>query len=87
MQRSLHSGRGRHARGATLYVTLEPCAHQGRTGPCVDAIAAAGVSRVVIGLADPDPIVNGKGIEQLHAGDIRSMSVSPSGRPRSWRRT
>lgn len=59
---------GERARGATLYVTLEPCAHQGRTGPCVDAIAAAGVSRVVIGLADPDPIVNGKGIEQLRAG-------------------
>src|ERR1700710_1249732 len=48
---------GDAASGATAYVTLEPCAHQGRTGPCVDALVAAGISRVVIGIEDPDPQV------------------------------
>src|SRR6185437_16007794 len=46
---------GETARGATLYATLEPCAHHGRTPPCTDAIVAAGVSRVVVGVEDPDP--------------------------------
>ncbi|MBR6268563.1 MAG: bifunctional diaminohydroxyphosphoribosylaminopyrimidine deaminase/5-amino-6-(5-phosphoribosylamino)uracil reductase RibD, partial [Selenomonadaceae bacterium] len=44
------------ARGATLYVTLEPCAHYGRTGPCAKAVAEAGISRVVIGMEDPNPL-------------------------------
>ena len=52
-------------RGATVYVTLEPCAHTGRTGPCSEALIAAGVSRVVVGVADPDPLVAGAGMAQL----------------------
>ena len=56
---------GDRARGATVYTTLEPCAHQGRTGPCVVALAEAGVTRVVVALEDPDPQVAGRGIAQL----------------------
>ncbi len=52
-------------RGATLYVTLEPCCHTGRQPPCVDAVLAAGISRVVVGSGDPNPLVNGKGIAIL----------------------
>src|ERR1700676_608962 len=55
---------GEAARGATAYVTLEPCAHFGRTPPCTDALIAAGVRRVVVGIEDPDPNVRGRGIEQ-----------------------
>jgi diaminohydroxyphosphoribosylaminopyrimidine deaminase/5-amino-6-(5-phosphoribosylamino)uracil reductase len=61
---------GDRVRGATLYATLEPCAHQGRTPPCVDAIVAAGVSRVVVGVVDPDPSVDGRGIAALHDAGI-----------------
>jgi diaminohydroxyphosphoribosylaminopyrimidine deaminase/5-amino-6-(5-phosphoribosylamino)uracil reductase len=61
---------GGDARGATLYVTLEPCNHQGRTAPCVDAILNAGVKRVVIGCRDPNPSVAGGGIERLEAAGI-----------------
>ncbi len=53
------------ARGATAYVTLEPCAHTGRTGPCADALVAAGVRRVVVGVTDPDPLVAGAGLARL----------------------
>ncbi len=56
---------GGRARGATVYVTLEPCAHHGRTPPCADALVEAGVSRVVIALTDPDPRVAGRGIGRL----------------------
>jgi diaminohydroxyphosphoribosylaminopyrimidine deaminase/5-amino-6-(5-phosphoribosylamino)uracil reductase len=61
---------GGAARGATLYCTLEPCAHVGRTGPCADAIVAAGVSRVVVGVLDPDPHVSGRGLERLRQAGI-----------------
>src|SRR5690349_807221 len=61
---------GDRARGATVYTTLEPCAHQGRTGPCVAALAEAGVTRVVVALEDPDPLVAGQGVAQLRDRDI-----------------
>ena len=61
---------GDAARGATLYTNLEPCAHQGRTPPCVDAIRAAGIARVVVAMRDPDPRTDGKGIRGLRAGGI-----------------
>lgn len=61
---------GAAARGATAYVTLEPCCHTGQTGPCTDALVAAGVIRVVIGATDPDPRVDGGGIARLRAAGI-----------------
>ncbi len=61
---------GSRAEGATLYVTLEPCAHHGRTPPCVDAIIRAGIDRVVVATEDPDPRVSGEGIRQLREAGI-----------------
>ncbi len=57
-------------RAATVYVTLEPCAHQGKTPPCADLLIQTGVRRVVVGMRDPFPAVDGKGIEKLRAADI-----------------
>jgi diaminohydroxyphosphoribosylaminopyrimidine deaminase / 5-amino-6-(5-phosphoribosylamino)uracil reductase len=59
------------ARGTTLYVTLEPCCHTGRTGPCTEAILAAGPSRVVVGCRDPNPIVDGRGLARLRRAGVR----------------
>jgi diaminohydroxyphosphoribosylaminopyrimidine deaminase/5-amino-6-(5-phosphoribosylamino)uracil reductase len=61
---------GERARGGTLYVTLEPCAHLGRTPPCADAVVAAGISHVVAATSDPDPRTNGQGFARLRAAGI-----------------
>jgi diaminohydroxyphosphoribosylaminopyrimidine deaminase/5-amino-6-(5-phosphoribosylamino)uracil reductase len=61
---------GPAARGGTLFVTLEPCCHHGKTPPCTDAIVAAGIARVVVGTRDPFPQVAGRGITTLHAAGI-----------------
>jgi diaminohydroxyphosphoribosylaminopyrimidine deaminase/5-amino-6-(5-phosphoribosylamino)uracil reductase len=61
---------GAAARGATLFSTLEPCSHHGRTGPCVDAILEAGVARVVVAVADPDEQVRGAGLARLRAAGL-----------------
>jgi diaminohydroxyphosphoribosylaminopyrimidine deaminase/5-amino-6-(5-phosphoribosylamino)uracil reductase len=65
---------GGHARGSTIYVSLEPCAHQGRAGPCADAIVAAGVTRVVGPMSDPDPRTAGKGFGRLRGAGIEITS-------------
>jgi diaminohydroxyphosphoribosylaminopyrimidine deaminase/5-amino-6-(5-phosphoribosylamino)uracil reductase len=62
---------GPKARGGTLYINLEPHAHQGRTPPCTDALIAAGIRRVVASMADPNPKVGGKGFQQLRAAGVR----------------
>jgi diaminohydroxyphosphoribosylaminopyrimidine deaminase/5-amino-6-(5-phosphoribosylamino)uracil reductase len=61
---------GDRARGATLYCTLEPCAHHGRTPPCAEAVAAAGIARVVVATTDPNPLVAGRGLAYLHARGV-----------------
>jgi diaminohydroxyphosphoribosylaminopyrimidine deaminase/5-amino-6-(5-phosphoribosylamino)uracil reductase len=62
---------GAEARGATLYCTLEPCCHVGRTGPCVQRIVTAGIARVVAAVRDPNPVVSGRGFEYLRAHGVR----------------
>ena len=68
--------RGHSVAGATAYVTLEPCSHHGRTGPCCDALIAAGVRRVVASIADPNPLVAGQGFERLRAAGVE-VEVGP----------
>ncbi len=63
-----------HARGATVYVTLEPCSHHGRTPPCADALAEAGVSRVIAAMTDPNPQVSGNGLTRLQSAGIQTDS-------------
>ncbi len=65
---------GRKVRGATLYVTLEPCVHYGRTGPCVEAVIEAGVKRVVVGVKDPNRIVAGRGVRKLRRAGIEVVT-------------
>lgn len=61
---------GARAKGATIYVTLEPCSHQGKTGPCADAIIRAGLKRAVVAIEDPDPRVAGRGLDRLRAAGL-----------------
>jgi len=68
---------GERARGATLYINLEPCSHQGRTGPCSAALIQAGVARVVAALEDPNPLVAGEGIRQLRAAGVEA-EIAPA---------
>jgi diaminohydroxyphosphoribosylaminopyrimidine deaminase/5-amino-6-(5-phosphoribosylamino)uracil reductase len=65
---------GKKARGATLYINLEPCSHQGRTGPCADAVIAAGIRRVVACMADPNPAVSGRGFARLRQAGVQVAS-------------
>ena len=73
---------GEDAQGATLYVSLEPCAHHGRTPPCADAVVAAGVTRVVAAVGDPNPKTSGVGLDRLRAGGVE---VEIAGGELEWR--
>jgi diaminohydroxyphosphoribosylaminopyrimidine deaminase / 5-amino-6-(5-phosphoribosylamino)uracil reductase len=72
---------GERARNATLYVTLEPCSHQGRTGPCADALIQAGIARVVVAMRDPNPLVAGQGFSRLQAAGITVETEMEARRP------
>ncbi|MBM3784095.1 MAG: bifunctional diaminohydroxyphosphoribosylaminopyrimidine deaminase/5-amino-6-(5-phosphoribosylamino)uracil reductase RibD [Acidobacteria bacterium] len=67
---------GDRALGATLYITLEPCSHEGRTAPCADALIAAGVTTVIAAMQDPNPLVSGRGFEKLRAAGV-SVNLDP----------
>lgn len=73
---------GERARGATMFVTLEPCAHHGRTPPCADALVGAGIARVVVGAEDPDPRTSGRGLERLRGAGV---DVEVAGGDLKWR--
>jgi diaminohydroxyphosphoribosylaminopyrimidine deaminase/5-amino-6-(5-phosphoribosylamino)uracil reductase len=68
---------GHNLRGATAYVTLEPCAHHGRTGPCSDALIAAGIARCVVATVDPNPLVRGAGLARLRAAGVQVTLADP----------
>lgn len=72
------SAKGNDVHGATAYVTLEPCSHHGRTGPCCDALIAAGIGKVVGALTDPNPQVAGQGFERLRAAGV-DVEIGPGG--------
>jgi diaminohydroxyphosphoribosylaminopyrimidine deaminase / 5-amino-6-(5-phosphoribosylamino)uracil reductase len=71
------AAQGHSVQGATAYVTLEPCAHQGRTGPCCDALIAAGIKKVVATNTDPNPLVAGQGFARMRAAGIEVHVLSP----------
>jgi len=71
---------GHVVRGATAYVTLEPCSHHGRTGPCADALVAAGVARCVVATVDPNPVVSGLGLVKLRAGEVEVVMAEAGSR-------
>ena len=77
---------GHATQGATAYVTLEPCSHHGRTGPCCDALIHAGIGRVVAALPDPNPLVAGQGFARLRAAGVAVEIASDSDHPamRAW---
>lgn len=66
-----------NVRGATAYVTLEPCSHHGRTGPCSDALIAAGIARCVVATVDPNPLVSSTGLAKLHAASVEVSIADP----------